>query len=38
MIQRQEYITKDWANMKKHIISQEIDVQDLEEAIYDYLT
>jgi transposase len=31
-------IEKDWANMKKHIISQEIEAQDLEEAIYDYLT
>lgn len=31
-------IEKDWANMKKHIIDQEIDVQYLERAIYDYLT
>jgi transposase len=30
-------IEKDWANMKKHIISQEIDAQDLEKAIYGYL-
>ena len=30
-------IEKDWANMKKYIISQEIDVQNLEEAVYDYL-
>jgi transposase len=30
-------LEKDWANMKKHIISQEIDFQDLEVTIYGYL-
>ena len=30
-------IEKDWANMKKHIIDQEVDMQGLEEAIYGYL-
>ena len=30
-------IEKDWANMKKHIVDQEIDVHDLEEALYNYL-
>ena len=30
-------IEKDWANMKKHIICHEINVQNLEEAVYDYL-
>ena len=30
-------IEKDWANMKKHIITHEIDMHNLEEDIYDYL-
>ena len=30
-------IEKDWANMKKHIVDQEIDMQDLEKAVYNYL-
>jgi transposase len=31
-------IEKDWANMKKHLINIQPDLQNLEKAIYDYLS
>jgi transposase len=31
-------IEKDWANMKKHLIDTQPDLENLEGAIYDYLT